>query len=528
MAIPNIIHFVWAGMILPEPNTDIINNWHESSPSSEIWLWTDFIGKTPEQIDRTKKSYAEKFGHIPNFKLKDIYRPDQSNPALQVMDEFSHYELVRMRPNYGSFSDVLRYRLLDEFGGGYFDSDVKHGIYNFEELVALNNGSTEHVLYIDTDSQGSNNIGNDSIVCSKGNPLIKQIYENAKNHYLYKSQPHEKSHHIALLGIFNALPQQLFLYDDNAENGYIFRSTPIRTGNVCIQLVIDKLGITNADITADSAQVRSLVGYTTHSPNFKAWVNMPIEQMEEAVALQKIKESMQFEAEKLGILRLDDHINNFVAATSEEGILAGMDKIFDYANRIDLKRVKGVQLTFENPKAVEFCNKHRLLEKTFLFPQSASCEAISSTPNYFRKAIELLFAIDLFRSLAPSANEGPASTATTIEAVLKRCVAIDLFSDVAKDYCTTLCKSNWLRSADTKSKTKMGVEAYLSFLIKHTGEILKELESVYKALDDKEVKEVIPSCQKLLTDMLSKLTDYAKENNFTIAAAPRDNANRIS
>jgi hypothetical protein len=487
------------------------------------------MGKTPEQIERTKKIYAEKFGHIPTFQLKDIDRPDESNLKLQVMDDFSRYELTRMRPNYGSFSDVLRYRLLYQYGGGYFDSDVKPGIISFEDLVARNKDSTEHLLFLDTNSQDSHNIGNDSIVCTKANPLIKQIYDNAKHHYVYKTQAEETSHHIALMGIYNALPQQLFLYDDNAEQGYIFKSTPVKTGNVCIQIVVDNLGKTNAEITADSDQIRCLEGCTTHTPNYTAWVNMPIEQMEEKVALKKISDSMQFEAEKLGILRLDDHINNFVTASSEERRSEGMEKIFELAKKIDLKSLNGVQLTFENPKAVEFCNQHGLLEKTFLFPSSASCKTICSDTNYFQKAIKMLFEIDLFRSIVPMLTDDPASVDKTIEAVVKRCVAIDLFSDVAMDYCSMLSKPSLWRSKAAEAEIKHNIaEDYLKFLVAYTREIQSQLEETYKKLTDVQAKEVIQSCQTLLIHMHTKLLEYADRNDFKFVEGQPKNTQRIS
>jgi hypothetical protein len=507
MTIPNIIHFVWAGKILPRPNIDIIKSWHESSPSSEIWLWTDFKGKTPEEVERIKKIYAEEFSDISTFKLKDIERPVEDNAKIQLRDEYIRYEVDRMRPNYGSFSDLWRYKALEYFGGGYFDSDVNPGILSFEELVASTKDSTEHLLYLDPYSQGSHQIGNDSIVATKGNLLMSRIYENAKKYYSYKNHQGE-SRATAIVGVYNRLPQRLYWYDDNSENGYIFQSTPVKTGSMCIQNVVDTIYKTSAEITATSAQIRTLQGYTTHCDNDKAWVNMPIEQMEENVALKKINDSIKFEAEKLGILRLDDHINNFVAATEEAKRTDCMSKVLEIAKKIDLNSIDGVQLTFENPKAVDFCNQHGILEKCFLFPLSDFCESASSDPKYFQKAIKLLFDIDLFKSIVPTLKSNPASVDTNIEAIVKRCVAIDLFSDFAMSYCSAFKRSK------TKEVKRIIAEDYLMFILERTQDTLQELDKIHSTLNDVQAKQVIQSCQTLITKMVTKIDEFADKNDF--------------
>lgn len=84
--IPKIIHQVWLGSPFPEKYTFFQSTWIKSHPEWRYILWTDEM--------------VEKFG----LKNKDLY-----NKAK----------------NFGEKSDVVRYEVLDRFGGLYIDTDFE-------------------------------------------------------------------------------------------------------------------------------------------------------------------------------------------------------------------------------------------------------------------------------------------------------------------------------------------------------------------------------------------------------------------
>lgn len=122
MFLPKIIHFIWAGgeKLLPNRSVESIKSWAESvqeDPLCKIYLWVDqkttsstFLYKQEEEFFKNEK----------NIEIQDV-------EIFREASQYIAYELDRLRSNYGASSDMLRYKILYEYGGAYFDSDIYPG-----------------------------------------------------------------------------------------------------------------------------------------------------------------------------------------------------------------------------------------------------------------------------------------------------------------------------------------------------------------------------------------------------------------
>lgn len=103
---------------------------------------------------------------------------------------------------------------------------------------------------------------------------------------------------------------------------------------------------------------------------------------------QFIKDSLIFEAEICGILRLDDYITHISESLSwphDKAIKLLFDLIVEL--QIDFTYVKSVQLTFQYKETFHFYWKNRLLEKTGLFPVESKEEEDCIAIKFFLEAV---------------------------------------------------------------------------------------------------------------------------------------------
>jgi hypothetical protein len=86
-----------------------------------------------------------------------------------------------MKPNYGASSDLLRYLILWHYGGAYFDcTDVRSGEISLDKFLnSLENEENQPGFWVDSNSQGGGEIGNDTFIVEPKHPLMKQIYLQA-------------------------------------------------------------------------------------------------------------------------------------------------------------------------------------------------------------------------------------------------------------------------------------------------------------------------------------------------------------
>ena len=95
--IPKIIHQIWLGSDVPESLISFMSSIQQTNPGYEYILWTDASVRDFE------------------FKNKNLYYSCK---------------------NYGQKSDILRYAILEKYGGIYLDTDFA-GCRSFDELLNL-------------------------------------------------------------------------------------------------------------------------------------------------------------------------------------------------------------------------------------------------------------------------------------------------------------------------------------------------------------------------------------------------------
>jgi mannosyltransferase OCH1-like enzyme len=126
--IPKIIHQVWLGSTPPPVIIELVESIKAANPSFKHRLWTD----------------------------KDVQ-------AL----EFKNKEIFNKCTNFGQKSDILRYALLEQFGGVYLDTDFV-GVKSFESLLHL-----DFFTGIAYDSEPT--MFNGLIGSTKNNTLIRSL-----------------------------------------------------------------------------------------------------------------------------------------------------------------------------------------------------------------------------------------------------------------------------------------------------------------------------------------------------------------
>ena len=89
--IPKKLHFIWIGNNkIPEYSVQFIESWKQLYPDYELIIWTDNL--------------ITQYNIIPDT-LRDAYNDDKFAPAFKA--------------------DILRYLLINRFGGLYFDTDFE-------------------------------------------------------------------------------------------------------------------------------------------------------------------------------------------------------------------------------------------------------------------------------------------------------------------------------------------------------------------------------------------------------------------
>ncbi|HYF98274.1 MAG TPA: hypothetical protein VD770_04765, partial [Coxiellaceae bacterium] len=106
----------------------------------------------------------------------------------------------------------------------------------------------------------------------------------------------------------------------------------------------------------DGVLFRDLSPYIEETINHRAWINQAlIGSTSSEETMERIISSIRFEVEDLGMLRLDDHIDNFSSLTGLNLDRAGQI-IVDRLNReeIDYRGLRGIQVKLTNPHSLSF------------------------------------------------------------------------------------------------------------------------------------------------------------------------------
>ncbi len=334
-----IIHFIWVGdKPMPADSIPCVKGWRELNPTAEIWVWIDgeTIPREVLSLYQDKPASEGGFRDIGGVVFKDIAEirevietthPDVKVPfAKQLRDlwELAAYECRRLRPNYGASSDILRYLILYFYSrsrgaewSAYFDHDVEPGKapieLTFERSVAT-------LLFFHPNSQTSGQSGNDAFVCREDHHFImKCILEEVWRNYTdkYPLNP------LSRMGVY--------LSDEQKER---IDSTIVRTGPMAVCDVMWKLYRTEGkerlpgwDLDDFKADEDECYGYRAPkswsipvevcpgSENKAAWLGVAARGTgDRERAIVAACRSIQVEAHLMGVLRLDDHVDDCVEA----------------------------------------------------------------------------------------------------------------------------------------------------------------------------------------------------------------------
>ena len=382
--IPKIIHFIWAGGadLMPADNIETVAKWLRANPHFNVHFW---IAQRPnEPIDILKNQYVMYFRQcgLASQEIDRIHLMDVAKiPELATNERLKkciYYEMERLRANYGASSDLLRYLICYLYGGVYVDSDVEPGLH---PLGTIRFGLVgEHqLLYVDHLTQKREvlmeqlklfaleiknfdiSVGNDTFVCSQGNPLMRLFYEDALASY--QNVDFDTSFGLAY----------------NAEE--IRDITVFRTGPIRVREVLEKCGIKKDDIQPvkkitveeQPVQVKPVrcPAYQLTQPfevNRKDWLKKGISKMPLEIVLEKAIMTVQFELETFRIIRLDGHIDEIFEATLgliDEGDIANqlIERLASMS--LNYHNADVIQLLFNRPLVLDFYNRHGLQEKHY-------------------------------------------------------------------------------------------------------------------------------------------------------------------
>ncbi len=307
--LPKIIHFIWAGGVkqMSDASKEVVAAWADANKDFKIYIWVDYLTAQGSSINAKKLEVQEHFADIIKVRGNIIIQDVRENLFFhyhyrneKVYDYFN-YEVQRVRPNYGASSDILRYSILYNIGGAYFDSDVLPGQQSLGTLEQFNQPLSKHVIFVDPNSQGTNHIGNDALITTtKYNPVMRTIFDQCLKNYETINEEYG---------------QGLILGYDNEQ--YIALHTPDITGPgvVAEVILINPIGESFTDNVKQYDNNDTLPlpeQYRTSEINTRTWIGKPLEKSPtEDLFLQKIVNSSVFEWEQWGFLRLNDHFYNF-------------------------------------------------------------------------------------------------------------------------------------------------------------------------------------------------------------------------
>ena len=325
--LPKIIHFVWAGgsKQMPIANQRRVRDWANKHSDFQIYVWVDYISAPANTLEE-KKAYVEKeykkslglensdlglLESCNNLNLKDIYEDLYSgDPGVDLAYKFFRYEIDRLRSNYGASSDILRYKILYELGGAYFDSDILAGENKLDQNANFG-ALDQHIIFIDPNSQDQGFIGNDAfIVTTKHNPIMKDILKKCLDSYC--SYPPAREYFCQL-------------YDNK---NCIVQITPNRTGPGLIHTVFEQNNRYSANDyfkqftevpSMYSCEIRKLEAASrTVQANEQNWVGTRInKELSQQEFLDKIVNDSAFEYSYLKLLRFNDHFYNYYEVFSQ-------------------------------------------------------------------------------------------------------------------------------------------------------------------------------------------------------------------
>lgn len=329
-ALPKSIHFIWAGGAKRLGGKDIatIIAWTRKNPDWRTHVWVD-LETTPNALalftadfKNALEDTADGEELLRRIEILDI---SENRYECNFRDPFICYEIEKFFPNYGASSDFLRYHILYELGGAYFDTDVFPGEHSLSHIV---DEFLRPTLYLDFASQRTfedfdendptvNAIlsalviyaaGNDAFICTKRNPLMRRFlqeaqgnYEQVKNNDDQRLMAAYGSKNIRELTIKRTGPGLIDSWlkansEVDKQHGYL----------ICENTLVKRLRDGTIALVKPSAV------------NNMSWLSAGFNEYRNAgsygKAMERLKKIMEFEFKKFGVISLDEHISDMVTA----------------------------------------------------------------------------------------------------------------------------------------------------------------------------------------------------------------------
>ena len=105
--VPNIIHFIWIGSVVPEKYVKNMQTYCEKNPVYIIYFWHDY--------DVCESDMGELWGRK-NFVLKSLKK---NNYDVNIRNKY----IFENETNMGCKADIIRYEIVYQYGGIYADID---------------------------------------------------------------------------------------------------------------------------------------------------------------------------------------------------------------------------------------------------------------------------------------------------------------------------------------------------------------------------------------------------------------------
>ena len=405
-AIPKQLHFIWVGTrVMPDANLTNVIAWLQNNKDCTVNLWVDhpvysraqLIEKYIEAIRRVCTQSQLSSQEIDSIIKKITFQnPNDllNKPEYANAKKYFTHEQEKIRPNYGSASDILRYILLYEHGGLYFDSDTKPDKIGFSD-IGLFNPQSRHRLLINTHAYGGNHeFANDIIFSTPKNPLLQSVIDGLMRTYtsqearidvervksLLKTLPRNEAtdtlEYQTESDLFNRnrflnTPMRM-AYSTHAIQD-LLASTIMRTGPGLLRTgMCEYLSSRNQQmIESNIEEIASGVSQITPELS-NAWIkkNPRTDIATYENALDLIIKMAKFEVENYHVLRLDDFINDIHLLFNEvERDHIAADLMSHVLNE-QLHRHPNLKvIQASSPKTLAFIKKLHLEEKTFMFPR---------------------------------------------------------------------------------------------------------------------------------------------------------------
>ncbi|VVC76671.1 Subversion of eukaryotic traffic protein A [Aquicella siphonis] len=185
---------------MPEQGMKNVVNWARANPEFKVKIWID-AQSDPDYAAKYDRLKSELFPHEwpDNIEFADI------NQTGIISDEI-RYEINSLAPNYGASSDMLRYNILFQEGGAYFDcmdvnpseknrlGDVKFPASddldpdkNVFDTPLQDHRFLMHITSHSILTGRREAPGSEAMVCTPGNPKMQMLAEKAREAYHHNS-----------------------------------------------------------------------------------------------------------------------------------------------------------------------------------------------------------------------------------------------------------------------------------------------------------------------------------------------------